>query len=159
MSNEPRQVDDDYEGPDRFRLKIEPGKSAVIRCVGKPIAYDDTFEDKQTGEKTTKERYARIVIVRDPKEGDSVRGFQYGWQVFKQLRALAQKTTWGDLSGYDVEIENTGKLPDFWKVTPVGKSELTADERQNVIEANLDLGMLFLGKKERAKEDDDPYAD
>lgn len=154
--SEARQVDDNYEGPDRFRLKIEAGKSAVVRCVGKPIAYDDTFEDKNTGEKTTKERYARIVIVRDADKGDSVRGFQYGWQVFKQLRALAQKASWGDLAGYDVEIENTGKLPDFWKVTPCEKKPLTEEDRSLVLEADIDLGALFLGKKEA--EPSDPYA-
>ena len=85
-----------------------------------------------------------------------MKGYKYGWQVFKQLRALAQKATWGDLTGYDVEIENTGTLPDYWKVTPVEKSPLTQAERDMVLAANTDLGVLFLGKK---KEDDDPYAD
>ena len=154
--SEARQVDDsNYEGPDRLRLKIPIGKSAVIRCVGKPIAFDDVFEDKESGEKTKKEQYARIVIVRGVDE-DPVKGYKYGWQVFKQLRALAQKATWGDLTGYDVEIENTGTLPDYWKVTPVEKSPLTQAERDMVLAANTDLGVLFLGKK---KEDDDPYAD
>lgn len=153
--SEARQVDDNYEGPDRLRLKIAVGKSAVIRCVGRPIAFDDVFTDKESGEKTTKEQYARIVIVRDAENGDSVRGYKYGWQVFKQLRALAQKTTWGDLTGYDVEIENTGQLPDYWKVTPVEKQPMTDAEKQSVIEASIDLDALFLGKK--SDEEADPF--
>lgn len=153
--SEARTVDDNYEGPDRLRLKIPIGKSAIIRCVGKPIAFDDTFEDKETGEKTVKEQYARIVIVRDTKDGDSVRGFKYGWQVFKGIRSLAQKATWGDPSEYDIEVENNGTLPDYWKVTPVGKSPITNEERNAVIEANIDLGVLFMGKKKG--EETDPY--
>lgn len=144
--SEARQVDDNYEGPDRLRLKIAKGKSAIIRCVGQPIAYDDTYTDQQSGEKTTRERYARVVIVRSP-EGDTVRGFQYGWQVFKGMRYYAQKPQWGDLAGYDIEIENIGELPEYWKVGPVEKKPLTDAEVQMVKDANIDLAVLFLGKK------------
>ena len=144
--SEARQVDDNYEGPDRLRLKIAKGKSAIIRCVGQPIAYDDTFTDQDTQEKKTTEKYARVVILRDDK-GDSVRGFRYGWQIFKQMRALSQKPSWGDLIGYDIEIENTGELPDYWKVTPVEKKPFTDEERAMVMDANIDLGVLYLGKQ------------
>ena len=151
--SEARQVDDNYEGPDRLRLKIAKGKSAIIRCVGTPIAFDDTYTDPDTLVSKTTEKYARVVIVRgDP---DSVRGFRYGWQVFKGIRSLAQKPTWGDPSGYDIEIENTGELPDYWKVTPVSKSPLTAADTQAVGDAGIDLAALFLGKK--ADDGRDPY--
>lgn len=143
--SEARQVDDNYEGPDRLRLKIAKGKSATIRCVGQPIAFDDTYTDPDTQESKTTEKYARVVIVRG--EPDSVKGFRYGWQVFKGIRSLAQKPSWGDPSGYDIEIECTGELPDYWKVTPVEKKPLTDAEAQMVKDAKIDLGVLFLGKK------------
>lgn len=151
--SEAKEVGYDYEGSGE-RFKIEVGKSAVLRFTGRPIAFEEVYEDKDTGEKSKNERFASTVIVRG--NPDAVRGFKYSWQVFKALRDLAKKATWGDPSGYDVEIENTGKLPAYWKVTPVEKSPLSAADESLLAASSVDLRALYIGKK--AVGEYDPFA-
>ena len=169
------EVDDHYKGEGGLYLKIsEKGDSATVRIVGNPIKWEETFIDPDTGKpKLDKKgkpegpsvRFARIVIHREPN-GESVKGFRYGWDIQKKLRALVDSKNWGDLTTYDVEITNNSEQGNWYSVVPLSKAPITQAERDMVVAANLDLSAMYLRSRvkdeapttEAAEGEFDPFA-
>lgn len=148
-----------------LRLK-EKGQKVRVRFVGKPIKFEETVKTDDGKEKTSV-RFAGIVIYRnlDTKENE-VKGFKFGWQIYKALRALNEDDEWGEPTQYDVQITRTEEQGSYYTVTPKPKSPITEAERQLVLEANLNLESMYLGKgsepqssDDHGRAEDDPFAD
>lgn len=159
--SEAREIGYDEPGREGAYLKIDKGQTATVRFTGRPITFEEVFEDKDTGEKTVNEKFASVVILRSDK-GDVAKGYKYPYQVYKQLRELNEKKSWGDPTTYDVDIKNNGAPPLYWQVTPAEKSPLTDADAALLAGAKIDFVKLFLrGQpvKQQDEEGRDPFQD
>ena len=88
-------------------------------------------------------RYFIPIIVRDEKR---VAVTEFGPQVYGHIRALFKNANWGNPMGYDITIDkntNRGAAGTYF-VTPVAKTDFSAEEKAQVKEFNerMDLREL-----------------
>jgi hypothetical protein len=88
-------------------------------------------------------RYFIPIIVRDEKR---VAVTEFGPQVYGHIRALFKNSNWGNPMGYDITIDkntNRGAAGTYF-VTPVAKTDFSAEEKAKVKEFNerIDLREL-----------------
>lgn len=129
-----------------LRLKSK-GDKVKIRLASTPIHFEESFEDKETGEVKTSDKFAWVVI--DRADG-SVKAYKAGVMVYKEVKNLAENEDWGDPTGYDLTIERTEEPGRYYSVSANPKSirPLSEEELALVKEANLDLEKMFKAKDE-----------
>ena len=136
----------------------EKGDKARIRIVSAPIKFEEAFKD--TPDKM-EVRFACVVIHKEiGQDGEvvkNVKGYKYGWQIYKSIQTLWRDADWGDPGEYDLEITRTEEKGKYYTVTPKPKKELSEEDKQLVLEANLDLVAMYTGEK--ASDQEDPFSD
>lgn len=146
----PEAIDYSYSPPNNsiyLRLKTN-GETIKIRLVTEPVKYLSDFKDKNTGQVTTSEKYAWLVI--DRADG-KVKVFQCGKDIWKKVSALVKNPDWGSPLTYDLTITRLGLNPqNFYDVAPSpnNKGEITEEEKQQVMTCGIDLAEALKPKAE-----------
>lgn len=166
MSTETQEVGWDEKGNEDggvyLRLK-EKGQKARVRFVGKPIKFEEDVKTDKGAKRTV--RFAAVVIYRNTEtKVNEVKGFKFGWQIYKLLRALNEDDEWGEPTGYDVTVTRTEEEGSYYTLTPKPKTPITDEEKELVLSANLNLEAMYLGKgaepqtsTEATEEEFDPF--
>lgn len=84
-------------------LKIDPDKSAKLRILGLPIAFDSEYEGKVS------KKWAWPVYNHDEEKVQILQG---GAQIYTGLLALIEDDDWGDPAEYDITVKRSGSGTD-----------------------------------------------
>jgi len=123
------------------------GKNTPVNCVGKNCAYcGEEVPVKEKIKKTAK--WGWIVIDR---EDGTVKMFTGPTLIARQIRELVELAEWGNPFLYDISIKRVeGAGAGYYSTTPSpnGKgNEITAEEKEAVKEANIDISVELAGSK------------
>lgn len=123
-----------------LRLKSK-GDKVKIRLVSVPIHFEETFENKETGEVKTSDKFAWVVI--DRSDG-LIKGYKAGVMVYKAIKEYAMDEDWGDPTGYDFTITRTEEQGRYYTVSPSPtKKPITEEEKKQIELAEINLERLF----------------
>lgn len=132
-----------------LRLK-EKDEKVRLRLVSDPLHFHDVIPGKgdDGGDKiVTKVAWIAIhKFMESGKPQKRVVCFQGGPQIYGHVKDLAEHESWGDPKLYDIEVTRTEEKGKYYTVTalPMPVGPLSAEERQLVTDANLDLQKLCL---------------
>jgi len=117
------------------------GKRSKIKCAGRGCPVCERGE-------VPKNVYLCHVINR---KLNRIQVYEFGKQVFDQIKKLALNPKWGDIRGYDVTItKDVASKPQVYNVSPdPAKNNLTDEEKADAMEfmKRMDLNKLSASAK------------
>ena len=113
-----------------------------VNCAGRGCLLCKEAAAGVVGSAKAQVRYLLEVLNRDTGKCQMV---EFGPQVFSGIKKLVSNKHWGDPKTYDIVIDrNKANSPNVYAVMPVGKTELTLEDRAAIKEfmERMDLSVF-----------------
>lgn len=118
--------------------KVKPATSINPKEMGKTVKCSATADCPACLAGIKQDKVWMFNVLQRGKDEDTLCIADFGWQVFKAIKALAQSEDWGDPSRYDITINKNPKTLGWYTVQPNPHKPLSGKAAELAASATLD---------------------